>query len=387
MLDLDAIDLDLLCSALQDHSPEARWGLDPATGEVVYRSDYVDDPLDDAEAERLVPIEPVGSRVAYRDMEDFIATVADERTAGRLDRAIRGQGAFRRFKDELAEHPEVRERWYAFSDARMRRRALRWLVDAGLVRADVVEAAIADHPDPPEATAVTVLDLSPDELLSTTRAVRRRLDLARPVDPAVVEACLDLALQAPTGGNVQRARFVVVTRPDVKAALAELYRRSYAAYRVSPRYPTATPIDDPDRAAVQQRVAASADHLAEHLHEVPVLLVPCVDGRPPEGASFALAGFYGSVLPAVWSFALAARARGLGTCWTTLHLPYEEEAADVLGIPYAEVTQVALLPVAHVLGEGFGRARREPLERVVSWERWGVAARPRRPDAGPAALR
>ena len=212
-------------------------------------------------------------------------------------------------------------------------------------------------------------DLSAEELLTTTRAVRRRLDLARPVDPALVEGCLEVALQAPTGGNIPRAHFVVVTDPQARLALAELYRDSFAAYRQSPRYPT-TAVTDPERAPVQQRVATSAEYLAEHLHEVGVLLVACIQGRPPRDDG-ALAAFYGSVLPAVWSFMLAARLRGLGTCWTTLHLAHERQAAEILGIPYDEVTQVALIPVAHLLGENFRPAPRPLLNRVVSWNRWG----------------
>lgn len=214
------------------------------------------------------------------------------------------------------------------------------------------------------------LDLGPDELLTTTRSVRRRLDLSRPVERALVEACLEVAQQAPAGGNVHRTHWVVVTDAERRAALAELYRRSFAAYRASPRYPGAQPSPDPARQATQERVADSASYLAEHLHEVPVLLVPCVKGRPPPDLA-AVASLFGSVLPAVWSLMLAARARGLGTCWTTLHLAFEEQAAEILGIPPAEWTQVALLPLAHALGEGFRAAPRPPLDGVVSWERWG----------------
>ena len=213
--------------------------------------------------------------------------------------------------------------------------------------------------------------LTPDELLSTTRAVRRRLDLDRPVPASLVRQCLEIAVQAPTGSNKQDWHFVVVTDADQRAALAELYRRSYARYRTSAGYAGNAEGLAADRAATQQRVASSADHLAEHLHRVPVHLVPCIRRRP-DGPSAALAGLYGSILPAVWSFMLAARARGLGTAWTTLHLVHEQEAAEVLGIPYDEVSQVALVPVAFHDGARFRRAPREPLETVVSWDRWGT---------------
>ena len=213
--------------------------------------------------------------------------------------------------------------------------------------------------------------LSIDDLLSTTRAVRKRLDLTRPVDPALLRTCMELAVQAPTASNRQDWHFVVVTDTEQRTALAELYRRSYAGYRQSSGYAGRVGSANPDRVATQSRVASSADHLAEVLHEVPVLLIPCVRRRLPPGApQAAQASLYGSVLPAVWSFMLAARSRGLGTAWTTLHLVYEEEAAKILGIPFAEVTQVALIPVAHYTGETFRPAPRQPLGEVVSFNRF-----------------
>lgn len=217
-------------------------------------------------------------------------------------------------------------------------------------------------------------DLDPDELLSTTRAVRRRLDLGRPVPPDLLRECLELAVQAPTGSNQQDWHFVVVTDPDQRAALAELYRQAYAGYRA--RRSSAGDAEGvrPERARTQQRVATSADHLAEHLHEVPVHLVPCIRRRV-EGPTAAVASLYGSVLPAVWSFMLAARTRGLGTAWTTLHLVYERQAAEVLDIPHEQVTQVALIPVAFHAGATFRPAPREPLDTVVSWDRWGAPPR------------
>lgn len=217
-------------------------------------------------------------------------------------------------------------------------------------------------------------DLPPDELLATTRAVRRRLDLDRPVPPALLRECLDLAVQAPTGSNEQDWHFVVVTDVDQRAALADLYRQAYAGYRARRSDAGDAEGRSPERASTQQRVASSADHLAEHLHEVPVHLVPCIRRRV-DGPTAAVASLYGSVLPAVWSFMLAARTRGLGTAWTTLHLVYEREAAEVLGLPHDEVTQVALVPVAFHAGAGFRRAPREPLESVVSWDRWGTPPR------------
>lgn len=216
-------------------------------------------------------------------------------------------------------------------------------------------------------------ELTVDELLTTTRAVRKRLDLDRDVAPALLRECLELAIQAPTASNRQDWHFVVVRDRAQRAALADLYRRSYERYRQSRGYAGRVGEGDEARAVVQQRVASSADHLAEHLHEVPVHLIPCVRRRlPPDAPTAAVASLYGSILPAVWSFMLAARSRGLGTAWTTLHLVHEQEAAEILALPHDEVTQTALIPVAHHRGEGFRPAPRQPLDEVVSLDRFGT---------------
>jgi nitroreductase len=215
-----------------------------------------------------------------------------------------------------------------------------------------------------------LLPLTLDELLTTTRAVRKRLDFARPVERAVLEECLAIAQQAPTGSNRQHWQFVVVTDPAKRAALADCYRRGWARYRDSPGYAGRAPQADAARAATQARVADSATYLAEHMHEAPVLVVPCIRGRTDGAPAAAQAGAWGSILPAVWSFMLAARARGLGPVWTTLHLPFEEEAARVLNIPYAEVMQAALIPVAYTKGARFKPGPREPLDTFVRWEEW-----------------
>ena len=208
------------------------------------------------------------------------------------------------------------------------------------------------------------LPLSPDELLTTTRAVRKRLDLGRPVARELLLECLSVAQQAPSGSNRQGWRFLVVTEAGTRAALAGLYRRGAAAYFG----PVAA---DPSAAATEQgRLLDSARYLVEHLHEVPVHVIPCILGRPEGQPLAAQAGLWGSILPATWSFMLAARARGLGTAWTTFHLAHEDEAAELLGIPAREVTQAALIPVAHYLGKGFRPGPRRPLDDLVRWERW-----------------
>lgn len=215
------------------------------------------------------------------------------------------------------------------------------------------------------------LNLSADEVLRTTRAVRKRLDFDRPVEDDVLRECLELAVQAPTGSNAQHWRWVVVTDPGKKEALADLYGQAFEAYKGTDF--NAGNIyrgDDASRQAQQERVMDSAQFLAENLARVPAMLIPCVpmklDGMP----NFIAASLYGSILPAAWSFMLAARERGLGTSYTTLHLMFEEQAADVLGIPFAEVSQVALITVGYTVGTDFKPARREPLDTVVSFNAW-----------------
>jgi nitroreductase len=212
------------------------------------------------------------------------------------------------------------------------------------------------------------LDLSSDELLSTTRAVRHRLDLTRPVPRELLEECVDLAVQAPSGRNRQRWHFVIVTDPRRRAALAEVWRAGVSTPGVSDPVPER----DVRRADVarMERVYSGAAHLYEHIHEVPAIVVPCVEGRTDDTPVLRQAGTWGSILPAVWSFMLAARARGLGSCWTTGNLVHEKEAARVLGIPYDDVMQAAFIPVAYTLGTDFRPARRVPREEVLHWDAW-----------------
>jgi nitroreductase len=199
-----------------------------------------------------------------------------------------------------------------------------------------------------------------DHVLTTTRAVRKRLDLERPVEPSVIAKCLQLAAQAPTGGNIQNWRFVVVTDAELRAAIGDYYRRGAADYLAVGLARAGT--------EEQRRVAQSSVYLMENLGRVPVHVLACVKGRPRAGDN--QAGFYGSIMPAVWSFALALRSRGLGSVWTTLHLAYEREVAELLGIP-DNVTQVALLPVAYTKGLDFRPAARQPIERFTYWNRYG----------------
>ena len=208
-----------------------------------------------------------------------------------------------------------------------------------------------------------------DKLLTTTRSVRKRLDLTRRVEPEIIEECLELAIQAPTGGNSQGWHFLVVTDPDKKAQVGELYKQSfyiYARAKDEQSYRKAQS-DIPVEQSI--RVAKSALYLANHMHEVPVMVIPCIENRVETLGAMAQAALYGSILPATWSFMLALRSRGLGTAWTTLHLRYETEIAEILSIP-KNITQAALLPVAYYTGDDFQPAKRIPAKEVTFWNSW-----------------
>ena len=209
---------------------------------------------------------------------------------------------------------------------------------------------------------MTPINFTPDELLTTTRSVRRRLDLGRPVGREVVAECLEVALQAPSGSNRQAWHWVFVTDPAVKRELAGLYRDCFTeAYG---------PDVVPEMSDLERRMWLSARYLADNFQNVPVILVPCQWGRPDAAAAAEQAGYWGSLLPAVWSFMLALRSRGLGSAWTTLHLRKEREAAALLGIPYERCAQGAMIPIAYTRGLEFKPGPRLPLERMVHWDTW-----------------
>jgi nitroreductase len=208
--------------------------------------------------------------------------------------------------------------------------------------------------------------LTADQVLTTTRSVKKRLDLTRPVPRALIEECVEIAMQAPNGGNRQEFRFIVVDDPELKIAVAGYYRRAFAI---------ASRNDQPAwtgaRAAQAKRRRASSEYLNEHMHEVPVLVIHCAELKARDPAStLEQAGLWGSVLPAAWSFMLAARARGLGASWTTLHLMFEREVGELLGIPADRATQTGMLPVAYHLGAEFQPALRVPVSEVLGWNRY-----------------
>lgn len=211
------------------------------------------------------------------------------------------------------------------------------------------------------------LDLTVDELLTTTRSVRKRLDFDRPVPREVLMECLDLALQAPTGSNAQSWQWVFVEDPAKRKALAEIYRTTATPYLGMPK---------PQRGDIRDQqidaVLNSAMYLNENLEKAPVFLIPCLEGRPERMDAGTQASFWGSLLPAVWSFMLALRSRGLGSAWTTLHLigDGEKQAAELLGIPYEQYTQGGLFPVAYTKGTSFKPANRLPAEQLTHWDSW-----------------
>lgn len=202
-----------------------------------------------------------------------------------------------------------------------------------------------------------------DHLLTTTRSVRRRLDLSRQVPKEILLDCVRIAQQAPTGSNLQGWRFVVIQDAAKRKALAEIYRRSIEQHRA-----TQPDMYSPDDAQTR-RVYASADFLVDVMDQVPTLVLPCIKGRPEGLPNTYASVLYGSICPAVWSFMLALRSRGIGSSWTTMHLLNEAEAAELLGIP-KKMTQVALLPVAYYTGSDFRPASRPPPETITYFDDW-----------------
>jgi nitroreductase len=207
-------------------------------------------------------------------------------------------------------------------------------------------------------TAVT------DHLLSTTRSVRLKLDLDRPVEDEVLADCLRLAVQAPTPGGAESWRWIVVRDQAVKNGLGALFREVGEEYLRAGQEAAGAAASSPK----VQRMVRSGQHLIDVIERVPVLVIPCLMGRPT-GGNAEQSVFYGGIFPAVWGFQLALRSRGLGSTLTSYHLQHEEEAARILGIP-DDVTQVGLLPVAYTTVPDFKPAPRRPIEEIAFLDRW-----------------
>ena len=218
-----------------------------------------------------------------------------------------------------------------------------------------------------------ILELTPDELLTTTRSVRKRLDFDRPVERSVVEECLAIAVQAPNGGNMNNWRWLAIDDRGLIERIAEIYNRGlddYIATFGEGGYVGA-------QVSGADRIESSTQHLRDHFHRCPLLMLPLVAGRT-DGVSemgnvFYQASQWGSVLQAVWSFMLALRARGLGSAWTTGHLWREKELADLLGIPHQVYMQTGLFPVAYTLGTDFKPAHRKGVDEVLAWNQFDLS--------------
>lgn len=219
---------------------------------------------------------------------------------------------------------------------------------------------------------MSLLPLNPDELLSTTRAVRKRLDFDRPVPDDLIRECVGLAMQSPSGSNNPTMQFVVVRDPEKKKAVGEIYRQCFSMYKTW----DGIYIGSIDKGSVeaneqQARSASSADLLGDRMGDAPALVIACTVGGRADGLPGAMgATIFGNILPAMWSFMLAARARGLGTCWTTLHLFQEQAVADVLGIPFDSVQQACLSPLAFTKGTDFKPAARPAADSIIHWDQW-----------------
>ena len=218
---------------------------------------------------------------------------------------------------------------------------------------------------------MALLDLNSDELLTTTRAVRKRLDFTRPVDDELIRECVAAAMQAPSGSNNMTMRFVVVKDAAKRAAIGEIYRQCFDIYKTLPGvYAGSIQKDTEAEQAQQDRVTESALYLADHMGDAPVLVIACTAGRVENVPAMMAASAMGNVLPGTWSFMLAARARGLGTAWTTVGLMMEQAIAEVVGIPFDEVQQACLTPVAHTIGTDFKPAMRPAPDTIIHWDFW-----------------
>ena len=207
-----------------------------------------------------------------------------------------------------------------------------------------------------------MLDLTPDQLLTTTRSVRKRLDFDRPVERETIEECVRIATQAPSGSNSQNWHWVFVDDPERKQAIADYYREGFVAAYGADVVPEMTDLE--------KKMWQSAYFLADNFHRAPVMMIPCQWKRVDTAPHAQQAGYWGSLLPAVWSFMLALRARGLGSAWTTLHLGREKEVAELIGIPYERCAQAGLFPVAYTVGTDFKSGPRKPIDTIVHWNQW-----------------
>ncbi len=208
-----------------------------------------------------------------------------------------------------------------------------------------------------------------DHLLTTTRGVRKRIDWDRPVEPEVIEKCIGISMQSPVGSLAQKRHFIVVTDPEKRRQVGDVYRKACYPY-LEERKKLAAGLQDESEAKLISQNLVLAEYQADRMHDHPVLFILALDGRVENDEPSIQAGFYGSILPAAWSLMLALRSRGIGSCWTTLHLVHEADAVEALGIP-EDITQVALISAGYYTGEDFKPAKRLPAKEQIHWDRWG----------------
>ena len=214
-------------------------------------------------------------------------------------------------------------------------------------------------------------ELTIDEVLTTTRAVRKRLDTSRPVPRALIEECLELAFQAPSGSNKNLWRWIVVDDPRIVARLGAEYR---AAMGVLQNGQQPSQFSDTSGSPDEAKLLESAYALAEKIDQMPALLIPLMPGRADGKSVVEQAAMWGSIVQAVWSFMLALRSRGLGSCWATVTSRREREIADILGIPFEDYTQVGMFPIAYTVGTQFRRAWRKPVSDVLGYNGFQTAS-------------
>lgn len=217
---------------------------------------------------------------------------------------------------------------------------------------------------------MTLLELSVDNVLNTTRAVRKRLDFSRPVEDDVIRECVATAMQAPSGSNLMTMQFVVVKDAEKRQAIGEVYKQCWAIYSSMPMFAGAIKKESESEQAQQDRVVDSATYLSEHMAQAPALVLGCTAGRVDGTPAMMSASAMGNILPGMWSFMLAARARGLGTAWTTISLMMEKEVAEIVGIPFDEIQQACLTPLAYTVGTDFKRAMRSDPDTIIHWDNW-----------------
>jgi nitroreductase len=215
--------------------------------------------------------------------------------------------------------------------------------------------------------AMTRPDLTFDEILTTTRAVRKRLDVTRKVPRALLEECLELAFQAPNGSNKNLWRWIIVDDPEMVAKLGAEYRTAMGVLQSGQQ---TSMFSDTSDSREEAKLLDSAYALADKIERMPALLIPLMPGRVEGKSVVEQAAMWGSIVQAVWSFMLALRSRGLGSCWATVTSRREKEIAALLGIPYEEYTQVGMFPIAYTIGTDFKKAWRKPVAEVLSYNRF-----------------